>query len=452
MRQGYFAPPTRASLSTLTMEEAAVMLGEMADDLQSIDNGLHAIKEAEDITSALTDYHNIVSIEPSMVDDRVAEVMNAAAATSMQVDPNQVQPLVLESFTENVKNIYQTILELLKKLWEHTKSFFAKVFDYRGYLRGRVEKLRSKLGQHTDQQVVANPTIKLSVREAAIFAVEGKELMGIDSYRKVMDEIYRNVGYNFQRGPAAIDELGKTFIRVIETFEPEAAHNSVKASLVGLVQPVLWKYFDAFKVNNFAKSTLEATQGTAVAVSPPLAGRCKVRLSWGKAMNDFFVDRDTQQPIFHVLDGLAEAKLTLVSSATPDAEASEVTTPAFSYAGLDAAMKMVEKGLNLIDMLEKNQATKMRDYSTTFATAVQAKQTQLQTFLNEHREGDIPETNEEAQQTFNSLVKLPNVYANMAAHPINEIVHRTIGTFGVVLNMVEKSMPMYKLNTDMQAA
>lgn len=450
MRTGNHTPQPAAPVH-LSMEEAAILYGEMSEDMAAVDNGLATIKEAEDITAAMTDYNTIVNIEPSITESSVAEITNAAIAMSLNVDQADVLPVVMEDFKENMKNVYQTIIELLKKLWEHIKGFYAKVYDYRSYLVGRVEKLRSQLGKYADEQVVVNPVIKLSMRESSMFATEGKELMSIDQYQKVMREILTNVSLNFERGPAAIDELGGTFIKLVQNFKPDSAHDSVKHTMVGLLQPVLWKYFDAFKVNNFSKSTIEKTGGTAVAVSPPLAGRCKVRLSWGKPMNDFFVNRDTQEPVAHVLDGLAEAKMELVSSGDTS-DTAEVSTPAFSYKGLTTALDMVAKGLNLIDTLEKNQATKMRDISNSFGSVVQAKQSELDSYLSQHHEGDIPESAEEAKATFVALTKLPRVYSNLASHPINEITHRTIGTFAVILNMVEKSMPMYKLKTDLQAA
>lgn len=443
MRNDYLKLTTVQELKQLSMEEAAILVGEMGETIEHIDSCFDQIATAQQVSAGLSDMNEITTLCPEANGDVLKSIADASAAVVLDVEETDMEP-IMESFAENMKSIYEKIVALLKKMWAHFQNFFKKIFDYRNYLKQRIKALRQELAKREDKQTTHSPTIKLSVRESLIFAVEGKELISVESYKKVMEEIYTNVKGNFERAPVAIEALGSAFIQCVESFKPDDAQGSVQHAFVGVIQPALWRYFDSFKIGNFKKKTLKAEHDhTATASSPPLAGRCKIQLEWGEAMNEFFIDRHTTKPIAEVVNGLVSTKVQIISDGSVQHASSEVITPAFSFKGLDNALMMVERGLTAMDALESSQKSKMQDMSDRFGRAVQLKMGEVVKFTEEQGEHAPTPASMEAKKTFEALTRLPTVYATLAVHPIDDIAHRTVGTFAVVLNMVEKSLMMY---------
>lgn len=437
-------PPT-VTYSELSNEEIAMVSADVEQQLVSANQTLADVAKLGDQAAGASDVIALTpppNSNPGATRDLLAAVVDMMAAGE---EPLEDFTLSAESFMDTSRNIYEQIKALLAKLWGHVKAFFIGLFDISAGLRQKIVKLREELKAKSAEPVVANPTIAVPMKERNVFSVGDKKLLTPDNFNQVLGDIFKHVRNNFEMGPKAIEGLGNAFIDVISGYQP-GSDITLETPMKDKVIPALWIYFDAFGIKNFTKNAIGGHGAErATVTSDILAGDARVELRWGKAMNDFFVDRGSSNGVAGALAGLGSTRmhLTKVAHTAVEPHTSVATVPAFKYAGISAALDRIESGLDMMDKFKAAVKTDNSRMSEAFAKAVLGLNERVVKFSKE-AEANNSEAAIHARYQYRLAANLANTYSALATTPLLDIARRTMGTFSVLVSMVDRSIAMYK--------
>lgn len=425
----------------LSVEEAAILADEISQDESAIQSTTAEIATAFDVQDVIEGSNPEANAFDNAQLLSLSDIVNDMLGTTMGGVVVVDYTPTTEGFAEQAKSIYEGIVKLLKKLWEYIKNFFQRMFSYRDHLAKRVQELKKKVLMVSDKSVVEHPTISVPMTDGKIFTVQGKKLLDTSSFSGVLKDIFTHVKLNFDRGPEAIRVVGDAFLVCIKDFNPEKPEESAETAFREKVIPAMWRYFDAFGVKDFKKVAIAGhTAHEFTASSPALAGSCHVDFTWGNTMNEFFIDRAKKDGVTmnRIIQDLNSSKAQLVADKPAD-HSNVLTMPAFKPSGMNAALKEVERGLELLSALDYQHDTRSYDFAQRFEKA--AKEALAK--FNPQSGADAGKASDPAHAIYNSLLRLPQAYSNLAHQPISDLTKRTLGTFEAVLNMVERSIPMY---------
>lgn len=425
-------PPSGLALS---IEEAAILSDEIGQDLKDMGNSLTAATTVGDVSAIYADSKSIEKDFDYAETLAVSDMAAAAVKSVLVVDYTPTFGLAAEGFSDQAAEIWKKIVELLRRAWQFLKNFFQRMFSYRGYLRHRLQMLSEKVEGLSEDPIAPKPVINVPMRDGKIFTVPGKKLIDTATFGTILKDIFKTVRLNFKLGPVATKRLGEAFMDSINAMTPQVDNPTLQKLFAEKIIPAFWLYFDAYHIKDFKRGSIDShITNTFTATSPPIAGSCRAEFTWGSSMNQFFIDRGTEEPMSHVIRDLLSARCQLVQeiSNTPS---THLTMPAFKVQGMKAALNEVNVGLELIDEFEKNFNANNEDFSKRFE--------QIAADVSRRFQG-AGEDSHLNRTTFNMMLNLPVVYSHLAAQPITDLTKRTLGTLEAVLNMVDKSIAMYK--------
>jgi hypothetical protein len=157
MRRNYVTESSSyPSTRVLSLEEEAVEVAEMAEignEITEDNNGQEraadTVQGLENLEAVVTNIEETTPAEAALVDQAVD-----MATTGTQIDADDIAPsmesyvgkrMAIESIRDSAARIWNSIMEMLKRIWERVETFFYKAFGVLPSIRRRLESLEDAI-------------------------------------------------------------------------------------------------------------------------------------------------------------------------------------------------------------------------------------------------------------------------------------------------------------------
>ena len=222
-----------ASSSIITDEEDHVLMAEAMDDLKEIELLSMESDRLNEIAASLESLSQvIVNTEDYRVTDLCyIEVATECALTGTDVTVDEVLPnmedyendpghgatVALERIGDIIKNIWQTILRYIKKLWARVKKFFASIFKAIPRLRKAAEKLKERCDS-VGNKSLDNDAVELG-RVAGTLSINGEIIKSGEDLRSSL-KFYEDITDGMLNGDARTAlKIGESFLKRINMLD-----------------------------------------------------------------------------------------------------------------------------------------------------------------------------------------------------------------------------------------
>ena len=420
----------------LSLEEEAVEVAEMAEignEITEDNNGQEraadTVQGLENLEAVVTNIEETTPAEAALVDQAVD-----MATTGTQIDADDIAPsmesyvgkrMAIESIRDSAARIWNSIMEMLKRIWERVETFFYKAFGVLPSIRRRLETLKDVI------DVVRSKSIenkKVTVTSGVTYlSIDYKPVKTGSELLSAVKELNKTASYVFNDGVEAFAKAGEDIATAISDFDVAKKDESVK------------KAIEALKSMGGKLNKLPGNSGTSgdsshhVKYGSQLLGNQRLAAVTAKSSNE--------AGELGTLDIMRRAGVKWEKSRDKAGQA----TGSFEFETMSTseAASLVKELVALVDVLEDYKRGSAWKDVTKARTNLEKASAKAAVELDKVK-GSSEADERAALPYYRALVRLNQSYVGWTSTPATQLMSHSVNTINAVVAVIKKSLAQYK--------
>lgn len=423
----------------ISMEEEALMLDESDQAAAETAQDLSEAERVVEVSDALEDLAVVAGSKEELSPQEAAlfEKAGDMAVAGTDLDPEEIVPamesfknadgkilgsIVMESFREKAKSLWEAILRILKDIWNKIEAFFYKIFGTIPRRRKQLSALKTKAEaaaglQRKEAKFSIAPNRYLCSGTATVKTAEG--------YIKALGEFTKTADWVYGPYVDALSKKGDKIASALEDFDvdsPASSTDKLRAEMPatphapGAVSAKngRWEKFSVMKGHDLL--------GGVSLFSLSLEGKT--------GENTLAVLERERQAQVHLADSSDKAKSDHSSFDFP------VLTPSQS----EGLIKDLEE---LLEAMEKYQRGKAKGEIEKTRKKIEAASKKAEGASAKAKESE-EEKERAAVPHYRALINFNIAYARWIESPIIGFTKVGFGVINQTINLIERSLAQYK--------
>ena len=420
----------------LSLEEEAVEVAEMAEignEITEDNNGQEraadTVQGLENLEAVVTNIEETTPAEAALVDQAVD-----MATTGTQIDADDIAPsmesyvgkrMAIESIRDSAARIWNSIMEMLKRIWERVETFFYKAFGVLPSIRRRLESLEDAIDAARSKSIENK---KVTVTSGVTYlSIDYKPVKKGSELLSAVKELNKTASYVFKDGVEAFAKAGEDIATAISDFDVAKKDESVK------------KAIEALKSMGDKLNKLPGNSGTGgdsshhVKYGSQLLGNQRLAAVTAK--------RSDEAGELGTLDIMRRAGVKWEKSRDKAGQA----TGSFEFETMSTseAASLVKELVALVDVLEDyKRGSAWKDVAKA-RTNLEKASTKAAVELDKVK-GSSEADERAALPYYRALVRLNQSYVGWTSTPATQLMSHSVNTINAVISVIKKSLAQYK--------
>jgi hypothetical protein len=442
-QESHHVQDPRASLD-LSMEEMGVLIDDAAEDAATIDNDLDQADKIIEIAQNLESMTDAAAAKGELTDGEAAMMESAGdmAVAGTDAAPESVVPameayrengkimfgtLAMEDFKGIVRNAWEAVKRLIKRIWKYIADFFYKIVGtiptYRRRLHGLRERAREISGKN---------------REEAKFTISNSQSL--------------HVG----KGPAKTYETFFAGLKATAT----VAECVFKEDVPGLksVGTTLADAFSEFSIDNpqaaaskFAKKAeplTKASKGRGITGDKRWKDHIATGsddLLGGKVLVHAVPKEVNEHEGNDLLNTLAKIRRTTFTlEQAHDGATDSSGSVDFQTLSAAEAEKVIDEALKILDLVEDFERSKLKRELSETQSKIEKAADKAEGAVSKIRGGNDNEAERTAVPYYRGLIDMAAWYARCVSSPAVPLARLAIKNVQTAITIVDRSFAQYK--------
>ena len=420
----------------LSLEEEAVEVAEMAEignEITEDNNGQEraadTVQGLENLEAVVTNIEETTPAEAALVDQAVD-----MATTGTQIDADDIAPsmesyvgkrMAIESIRDSAARIWNSIMEMLKRIWERVETFFYKAFGVLPSIRRRLESLEDAIDAARSKSIENK---KVTVTSGVTYlSIDYKPVKKGSELLSAVKELNKTAYYVFNDGVEAFAKAGEDIATAISDFDVAKKDESVK------------KAIEALKSMGGKLSKLPGNSGTGgdsshhVKYGSQLLGNQRLAATTAK--------RSDEAGELGTLDIMRRAGVKWEKSRDKAGQA----TGSFEFETMSTseAASLVKELVALVDVLEDyKRGSAWKDVAKA-RTNLEKASAKAAVELDKVK-GSSEADERAALPYYRALVRLNQSYVGWTSTPATQLMSHSVNTINAVVAVIKKSLAQHK--------
>jgi hypothetical protein len=423
----------------ISMEEEAIMLDESSQAAAETAQDLSEAERIVEVSDALEDLAVVAGSKDELTpqEAQLLETAGDMAVAGTDVDPDEIVPsmesfkdangkilgsIVMESFREKAKSLWEAILRILKDIWNKIEAFFYKIFGTIPRRRKQLAALKDKAEHASGLQ---RKEAKFSVAVNRYMVTGGAPIKTVEGYQKALGDVVKTAEWVY--GPY-VDSLGKKGDKIASALED-------------------------FNVDNPAESTdklraeLPATAHAPGAVSHRSSRWEKFSvmkghdLLGGVSLFSLSLEGKGGENTLAVLERERQAQVHLSESQDKSKDnSSSIDFPTITPVQCESLIKDLEE---LFEAMEKYQRGKAKGEIEKTRKKIEAASKKAEGASSKAKESEEA-AERAAVPHYRALINFNIAYARWIESPIMGFTKLGFGVANTTISLIERSLAQYK--------
>lgn len=437
MRRNYVTESSSyPTARVLSLEEEAVEVAEMAEignEITEDNNGQEraadTVQGLENLEAVVTNIEETTPAEAALVDQAVD-----MATTGTQIDADDIAPsmesyvgkrMAIESIRDSAARIWNSIMEMLKRIWERVETFFYKAFGVLPSIRRRLESLEDAIDAARSKSIENK---KVTVTSGVTYlSIDYKPVKKGSELLSAVKELNKTASYVFNDGVEAFAKAGEDIATAISDFEVAKKDESVK------------KAIEALKSMGGKLTKLPGNSGSGgdsshhVKYGSQLLGNQRLAATTAKSSDE--------AGELGTLDIMRRAGVKWEKSRDKAGQA----TGSFEFETMSTseAASLVKELVALVDVLEDYKRGSAWKEVTKARTNLEKASAKAAAELDKVK-GSSEADERVALPYYRALVRLNQSYVGWTSTPATQLMSHSVNTINAVIAVIKKSLAQYK--------
>lgn len=443
-QESHHAQLARDEARILSMEEMGVLIDDAAEDAATIDNDLDQTDKIIEIAQNLEAITDQAAAKGELTDGEAAMLESAGdmAVAGTDVAPEEIVPameayrvdgkiifgtLAMEDFRGIVRNAWEAVKRLIKKIWKYITDFFYKIVGTVPTLRRRLKGLRERARDIGGKQ---RKEAKFSVANTQALHVGKGPAKTFETFHAGLKETAKEAEYGFREVVPKLKSVGTALAEAFESFDVDNPQQSA--------QKAVDKISDILKTDKSGHAVSDKRwKDYNVEASGDLLG--------GKTIYCASPKEVTEHEGNALLRGIAAVRMSSVSlEQSHDGAVDTSGTVDFQTLSSSEALRLIEEASKILDLVEEFERGKLKRELGETQTKIEKAADKAEGAVSKIRGGNDNAAERAAVPYYRGMIDLAAWFARAVSSPAVPLARLAIKNVQTTITIVEKSFAQYE--------
>ena len=437
MRRNYVTESsTQFHAQVLSLEEENLEVAEMNEIGNEIVEGNGEQERAADTVQGLENLEVVVGEIEETTPTEAALVDQAVdmATTGTEIEADKIVPsmesyvgkrMAVETIRESAARIWDSIMQVLKRIWERVEAFFYKAFGVLPSIRRRLESLEDSIDAARAKSIDEK---KFTVTSGVNYlSIDYKPVKRSSELLAAVKDLNKTAEFVFKDGVEAFAKAGEDIAVAIGDFEVAKKDVAVKKAL------------DALRTLSPRLTKLPGSSGTGsqdnydIKYGTQLLGNQRIAAHTAK--------KSAETGVLGLLDTARLASLKWEKSREKAGTA--VGSFEFETMGTSEANSLVKEMLDLVSTLEDYKRGSAWKNVTKARQSLEKASAKAASDLDKAK-GASEADERAAVPYYRAMVRLNQSYVGWTSTPATQLMSHSVTVINAVITVIKKSLAQYK--------